>query len=144
MFGRQYAQGREEYSYGKVVNVKGKMVNVLYEDDNVEWKSHETHLTKVFLMAMPEDTMATASGSRPIFHAYINGGVRVRSRWFDKEYSNEGWFKGNTDNNAILPVLELNSELASSANDGTGNLPRDFWQALVSPQQWREWVSSTQ
>ncbi len=38
-------------------------------------------------------------------------------------------------------MLELNSELASSANDGTGNLPRDFWQALVSPQ-WREWVNA--
>jgi hypothetical protein len=77
MFGRQYAQGREEYSYGRVVNVKEKMVDVLYEEDNVEWKSHETHLTKVSLMAMPEDTMAIASGSRPIFHAYINGGARV-------------------------------------------------------------------
>jgi hypothetical protein len=29
MFGKQYAQGREEYSYGKVVDVKGKMVNIL-------------------------------------------------------------------------------------------------------------------
>ncbi len=38
-------------------------------------------------------------------------------------------------------MLELNSELASSANDGTGNLSRDFWQALVSPQ-WREWVNA--
>ncbi len=38
-------------------------------------------------------------------------------------------------------MLELNSELASGANDGTGNLPRDFWQALVSPQ-WREWVNA--
>ncbi len=67
--------------------------------------------------------------------------MRVRSSWFDKEYRNKGWFKGNSDNNTILPVLELNSELASSANDGTGNLPRDFWQALVS-SQWREWVNA--
>ncbi len=72
MFGRQYAQGREEYSYGKVVNVKGKMVNVLYEDDNVEWKSHETHLTKISLMAMPEDAVATAGGSRPNFFSCLH------------------------------------------------------------------------
>ncbi len=38
-------------------------------------------------------------------------------------------------------MLELNSELAGGANDGSGNLPRDFWQALVSPQ-WREWVKA--
>ena len=38
-------------------------------------------------------------------------------------------------------MLELNSELANNAYDETGNLPRDFWQALVSPQL-REWVSA--
>ncbi len=45
MFGALYAQGREEYSYGNVVSVKGNMVKVLYDEDNVEWKSHATHLT---------------------------------------------------------------------------------------------------
>ena len=60
MFGALHAHGREEYSYGKVVGVKGKMVKVLYDEDNVEWKSHATHLTKVHaaMMASTTETLA--------------------------------------------------------------------------------------
>ena len=60
MFGALYAQGREEYSYGKVVSVKGNMVKVLYDEDNVEWKSHATHLTKVHaaMVASMMETLA--------------------------------------------------------------------------------------
>jgi hypothetical protein len=58
MFGALYAQGRAEYSYGKVVGIKGKMVKVLYDEDNVEWKSHATHLTKIHA-AMMASTMET-------------------------------------------------------------------------------------
>jgi hypothetical protein len=36
MFGPQDAQGREEYSYGKIVSKRGNMVKVLYEEYNVE------------------------------------------------------------------------------------------------------------
>ncbi len=141
MFGDKYALGRDEYSYGKVVSVKGNMVKVLYDEDDVEWKSHTIHLTKVSMMNMPADTPMSAGTQRPIFHAYVNGGLRVSSKWFDPEHRNEGWLRGNANNRTILPVLELNSKLTSSANDGPGNLPRDFWQALVSPE-WRDWVSA--
>jgi hypothetical protein len=141
MFGRQYAQGREKYSYGRVVGIDGNMVNVLYEDDGVEWKSHVTHLSKVAVAATLASSETSDRGSRPIFHAYINGGVRVRSKWFDEEYANEGWFKGSAKNLTILSVLELNAEITSSTKGGPGNLPKDFWQALVSPE-WRSWVSA--
>ncbi len=80
MFGTKYAQGREKYSYGKVVSAKGNMINVLYDEDNVEWKSHITHLTNISMMATEERAVITARSPRPIFEAYINGGVRVRSK----------------------------------------------------------------
>jgi hypothetical protein len=35
----------------------------------------------------------------------------------------------------------MNAKLTKSASDEPGNLPRDFWQAMVSPE-WREWVSA--
>jgi hypothetical protein len=68
-------------------------------------------------------------------------GVRVRSKWFDEEYANKGWFKGSAKSLTILPVLELNAEITSSTKGGPGNLPKNFWQALVSPE-WRSWVSA--
>ena len=36
MFGELYAQDREVYSYGNVVSIKGSMIKVLYDEDNVE------------------------------------------------------------------------------------------------------------
>ncbi len=38
-------------------------------------------------------------------------------------------------------MLELNAELTNSAIDDSGNLPKDFWQALIS-KDWRSWVSA--
>jgi hypothetical protein len=141
MFGTKYAQGREKYSYGKVVSAKGNMINVLYDEDNVEWKSHITHLTKISMIATEERTVIAAGSPRPVFEAYINGGVRVRSKWVDRECVNAGWFRGNSNNQTILPVLEMNAKLTKSAGDEPGNLLRDFWQAMVSPE-WREWISA--
>jgi len=141
MFGTKYAQGREKYSYGKVVSAKGNMINVLYDEDNVEWKSHITHLTKISMMATQDRTALAAGTPRPIFDAYINGGVRVRAKWIDQECVDGGWFRGSSNNLTILPVLEMNAKLTKSASDEPGNLPRDFWQAMVSPE-WREWISA--
>ncbi len=62
MFGTKYAQGREKHSYEKVVSAKGNLINVLYDENNVEWKSHITHLTKISMMATEERTV-TATGS---------------------------------------------------------------------------------
>jgi hypothetical protein len=142
MFGTKYAQGREIYSYGKVVSAKGNMINVLYDEDSVEWKSHITHLTKISMMATKERTIIAAGTPRPIFDVYINGGVRVRSKWVDQECVDAGWFRGNSTNQTILlPVLKMNAKLTKNAGDEPGNLPRDFWQAMVSPE-WREWISA--
>ncbi len=35
----------------------------------------------------------------------------------------------------------MNAELTSSAFDESGNLLKDFWQALIS-KDWRSWVSA--
>jgi hypothetical protein len=93
------------------------------------------------MMATEERAVMMAGSPRPIFNAYINGGVRVRSKWVDQECVDGGWFRGSSDNLTILPVLEMNAKLTKSASDEPGNLPRDFWQAMVSPE-WREWISA--
>jgi hypothetical protein len=113
MFGPKYALGREKYSYGKVVSAKGNMINVLYDEDNVEWRSHITHLTKISMMATEERAVIAAGTSRPIFEAYINGGVRVRTNWVDRKCVDAGWFRGSSTSHTILPVLEMNSKLTN-------------------------------
>ena len=155
MFGALYAQGREEYSYGKVVGVKGKMVKVLYDEDNVEWKSHATHLTKVHA-AMMASTMETLAQRDLREEKMISDLLRATDKWEaanaiqpaewsqnDKwEYThNKGWFKAESGLKIILPVLEINAEISSSTSDEQGNLPKDFWQALIS-KDWRNWVEA--
>jgi hypothetical protein len=91
------------------------------------------------MMATKERAVIAAGSSRPIFEAYINGGVRVRSKWIDRECVDAGWFRGNSTNQTILPVLEMKAKLTKGTGDEPGNFPRDFWQAMVSPE-WREWI----
>jgi hypothetical protein len=157
MFGALYAQGREEYSYGDVISVKGSMIKVLYDEDNVEWKSHATHLTKVraAMMASSWETLAQRDLRE---EKMITDLLRATDKWEaanviqpeetsmnDKrvwDYTRkQGWFKADSGMKTILPVLEMNAQLTSSANDEPGNLPKDFWQALIS-NEWRSWVSA--
>jgi hypothetical protein len=135
------------------------MVIVLYVEDNVEWKSHAMHLTKVRAMMMAStmetkaerdqreekmfkdllcatDKWEAAIAMQPEA-AYPND----RTRWRNTTFAKQGWFKADSRLKTILPVLELNAELTSSANDEPGNLPKDFWQALIS-KEWRSWVSA--
>ncbi len=64
-----------------------------------------------------------------------------RARWKKPTFGTQGWFKADSGPQTILPVLELNAELTSSAIDESGNLSKDFWQALIS-KDWRSWVSA--
>ncbi len=80
MFGALYAQGREEYSYGDVVSVKGSMVKVLYDEDDVEWKSHVTHLMKV-RAAMMTSTMDTLALRDLREEKMINNLPRATDKW---------------------------------------------------------------
>jgi hypothetical protein len=164
MFGALYAQGREEYSYGNVVSVKGNMVKVLYDEDKVEWKSHATHLTKVraAMMASARETVAErylreenmiqnllnatdkweADIAMQPEAAYSYDTTRWKQKPIQKPmFGKQGWFKADSTPQTILPVLELNAELTNSAIDDSGNLPKDFWQALIS-KDWRSWVSA--
>ena len=54
------------------------------------------------------------------------------AKWKKPKLEKQGWFKARSGPQVILPVLEPNAELTSSANDEPGNLPKDFWQALIS------------
>jgi hypothetical protein len=154
MFGALYAQGREEYSYGNVVSVKGNMVKVLYDEDKVEWKSHAAHLTKVCaaMMAFTRETpverdLRKENVIQNLLNATDKWEAAIamqpeaafpydRARWRKPTFGKQGWFKADSGPQTILPVLELNVELTSSAIDDSGNLPKDFWQALIS-KDWR-------
>ena len=80
MFGALYAQGREEYSYGNLVSVKGNMVKVLYDEDNEEWKSHATHLTKV-RAAMMTSSMETLAQQNLREEKMIGDLLRAADKW---------------------------------------------------------------
>ena len=142
MFGALYAQGREKYSYGKVVDVKGKMIKVLYDEDKVEWKSHATHLTKVHA-AMISSTTETQAQRDLREEKLIGALLRAKNKYEaavtiqpaetcpnDKrvwEYThNRGWFKAESGPKTILTVLKINAEISSSTSDEPGNLPKDF------------------
>jgi hypothetical protein len=133
------------------------MVKVLYDEDDVEWKSHATHLTKV-RAAMMTSTMETLAQRDLREEKLIGDLLRAKDKYEaavaiqpeetcpnDKrvwEYTHKhGWFKADSGMKTILPVLELNAQLANSANDEPGNLPKDFWQALIR-NDWRSWVSA--
>jgi hypothetical protein len=148
MFGALYAQGREEYSYGKVIGIKGKMIKVLYDEDKVEWKSHAMHLTKV-RAAMMASTMETLAQRDLREEKLICELLRAKDKYEaavviqpaetcpnDKrvwEYThNKGWYKAESGPKTILPVLEINAEISSNSNDEPGNIPKDFWQALIN------------
>jgi hypothetical protein len=158
MFGALYAQGREEYSYGNVASVKGNMVKVLYDENNVEWKSHATHLTMV-RTAMMASTMKSLAERDLREDEMINNLLNATDKWeaaiamqpeaaFPNDWETnpdwakwkkptlgkQGWFKAVSGPQVILSVLELNSELTVGANDEPENLPKDFWQALVSKE----------
>ena len=63
----------------------------------------------------------------------------LNDKW---EYThNRVWFKAESGLKTILPVLEINAEISSSTSDEQGNLPKDFWQALIS-KDWRNWVQA--
>jgi hypothetical protein len=64
-----------------------------------------------------------------------------RARWGKPTFGKQRWFKAYSGPQTILPVLEMNSELTGSSSDEPGNLPKDFWQALIS-KEWRSWVNA--
>jgi hypothetical protein len=136
------------------------MMKVLYDEDKVEWKSHATHLTKVraTMMASTVETLAerdlreenmienllnaTDKWEAAIAMQPEAASLYDRARWGEKPtFGKQGWFKADSGPQTILPVLELNAELTSSANDESGNLSKDFWHALIN-KEWRSWVSS--
>ena len=80
MFGALYAQGREEYSYGDEVSTKGSMVKVLYDVDNVEWKSHASHLMKV-RAAMMTSSMETLAQRDLREEKMITDLLRATDKW---------------------------------------------------------------
>jgi hypothetical protein len=144
-------------TYGNVVSIKENMVKVLYDEDKVEWKSHATHLTKVraTMIASTMETMAERNLRekkmiKDLLHATEKWKAAMamqpeaarsnnKARW--EHTHKQGWFKADSGLKTILPVLELNAELASSVNDEPGNLPKDVWQALIS-KDWGSWVSA--
>jgi hypothetical protein len=100
--------------------MKGKVCDVQWDDsEGVDlWKSHTD-----FLEAAKDNVMSDVVAALYLL--------------------TEPWFDDRTNcTRMILPILEIGSALAPTTNDETTNLPRDFFEALIIREDWRECVSA--
>jgi hypothetical protein len=117
-FGRAYAKGKAEYTYGTIMKIRGKVCEIQWdgEEEGHLMKSHTDFL---------EGYGGNAKASCAMMALY-----RMPDPSFDDTLN---------EIRTILPVLEVGSALAPSANDEIGNVPKDFFEALVR-EDWRDWV----
>ena len=117
-FGKEYAVGRERYTYGRVVKVNGKIVDVQWDNakggGGVQMDAHLSQLKRVNPILMI------------LKHLSKNDG---------------GWGGPLKTVETMLPVLEVGSVLAESDPNASGNWPKDFVEAMIRPD-WRSWVDA--
>jgi hypothetical protein len=117
-FGKEYAVGRERYTYGRVVKVNGKIVDVQWDNakggGGVRMNAHLPQLKRVNPILMILKHLSKNDGG-----------------W--------GWPLKTVE--TMLPVLEVGSVLAESDPNASGNWPKDFVEAMIRPD-WRSWVDA--
>ena len=117
-FGRAYAKGKAEYTYGTIMKIRGKVCEIQWDGEE------EGHLMK----------------SHTDFLEGYGGNVKASCAMMALYRMPDPSFNDTlNDIRTILPVLEVGSALAPSANDEIGNVPKDFFEALVR-EDWRDWV----
>jgi hypothetical protein len=117
-FGKDYAVGRQKYTYGRVVSVNGKIVDVQW--DNAKGGGGVRMDARLSQLKRANPIMAILK------HLSKNG-------------SNVGWPVKTVE--TMLPVLEVGSVLSESDPNANGNWPKDFVEAMVRPD-WRSWVEA--
>ena len=141
-FGKVYAKGLPEFTYGKVIDVIGEQAKVRWrqgDEDMVTRLSLQVkkkEVTSLTVSMMDQTQLQPTSGyGDGMADASTNPNLRVfglTSRdlmSFPKEWKAE----------TILPIMEVGSSITATGLGGT--YPRDFYEALVRPD-WREWVQA--
>jgi hypothetical protein len=109
-FGKEYAVGRAKFTYGRVVKVNEKIVDVQWDNarggGGVRMDARLSQLKRV----------------NPI--------MALLKRMTTKREV-QGWPFKTVE--TVLPVLELGSVLTESDPNASGNWPKDFVEALIRP-----------
>ncbi len=117
-FGKDYAVGRQKYTYGRVVSVNGKIVDV-------HWYN-----AKGGGGVRMDARLSQLKRANPIMAIL---------KHLSKNDSAGGWPIKTVE--TMLPVLEVGSALSESDPNVNGNSPKDFVEAMVRPD-WRSWVEA--
>jgi hypothetical protein len=117
-FGKEYAVGRAKFTYGKVVKVSGKIVDVQW--DNAKGKGG----------VRMDARLSQLKRVNPIM---------MILKCLSENSEKKGWPLKTVD--TMLPVLEVGSVLTESDPNANGNWPKDFVEAMVRPD-WRIWVDA--
>jgi len=117
-FGKSYAMGRPEFTYGKVLFLKGSKAGVRYEGGEEIYDTNKTHLEKLHDEREPENEDIVAT----ILHQ-------------------NKWYKKKTNVFTMMAVLEVGCALKRSEESEESSWPKDFFEALIR-QDWREWVEA--
>jgi hypothetical protein len=119
-FGKQYAKGLPEYTYGRIITTRGSKAKVLYEGDDHVYNTNITHLEKVDEDKDPKENVVAAM-------------VLYKKEWYKKK----------TSLDTIMAALEVGCALKRSEESEESSWPKDFFEALVR-DDWREWVEAVQ
>jgi hypothetical protein len=107
-FGRSFAKGRQLYTFGTIMKMKGKVCDVQWDDSD-----------GVDLMKSHTDFLEAANDK-------VSGDV-VAALYL----LSEPWFDDQTNNiKMILPILEVGSALTPATGDDVTNLPETFLKLL--------------
>ena len=136
-FGKVYAQGLPEFTYGKVIDVIGEQAKVRWrqgDEDMVTRLSLQVkkkEVTSLTISMMDQTQLQPTSGYDGMADASTNPNLRVFGLTGRDLMSFPREWKAET----ILPIMEVGSSITATGLGGT--YPRDFYEALVRPD-WRE------
>jgi hypothetical protein len=140
-FGKVYAQGLPEYTFGKVIDV-------IKEQAKVKWQQGDVDMVTRLSLRIKRDQVPSLpiqwgpKRNRELEEEVLPSAepgsereteVSIRTEESLLSYPKE-W-----NATTILPIMEVRGAITASGWGGTH--PRDFYEALVRPD-WREWVQA--
>jgi hypothetical protein len=140
-FGKVYAQGLPEYTFGKVIDVIKDQAKVKWQQGDVDMVTRlSLRIKRDQVSSLPvqwglkrnrdlDDDMLPSLA--PVSETETNASTRTEESLlsYPKEWNAT----------TILPIMEVGGAITASGWGGTH--PRDFYEALVRPD-WREWVQA--
>jgi hypothetical protein len=148
--GNAYAIGKPEFTYGKVMKVRGKRISVLWEGEQKRMNEEVHHLELVAgtSVLMSSSKREESGNSKPAdseidwnISALLDSDYEETMGYKDlDEFKSENkWLPEEWNARTILPIMEVGHSITSS--EIGGSWPRGFYEALVRPD-WRQWVEA--